>query len=107
MLANGEELANHISRNEFEFQYVETEAEGLCMELKEYLNTEGDEEKRRRYLKKVGSKSSVVGQIMNHRETRNYLIGINSLGAHFEHREVFDSKWVKENMHSIGGGVSD
>ena len=104
MLANGEELANHISWNEFEFRYMETEAEGLRMELKEYLNTEGDEEKWRRYLKKVGSKSSVVGQIMNHRETRNYLIGINSLGEHFEHWEVFDSKWVKENMHSIGGG---
>jgi hypothetical protein len=107
MLANGEELANHISRNEFEFRYVETEAEGLRMELKEYLNAEVDEEKRDRYLKKVSIGSSLLGQIMNHRETRNYLIGLSTLGEHFQHREVFDSKWIKENLHSIGGGVSD
>jgi hypothetical protein len=42
---------------------------------------------------------------MNHFETREYLMTLDSLGSHFHYRKVYETKWVKDNMHRIGGGV--
>jgi hypothetical protein len=75
------------------------------MEMKKYtLKNEVDQ---REYLRKLGSSGDpILGQVMNHFETREYLMTLDSLGSHFHYRKVYETKWVKDNMHRIGGGVS-
>jgi hypothetical protein len=111
MLARGQELAYHISRNEEIKHFPEDEREGLVMyvkALKSKQRPDADVEEAREWLRKLAqdAKKSVLGQIMNHAETQQYLLTLDSLEPHFDYLPVYSISWVKANLHHIGGGVS-
>jgi hypothetical protein len=75
MLARGQELAYHISRNEEIKHFPEDEREGLVMyvkALKNKMRPDADKNEVRDWLRKLAqdTKKSVIGQIMNHAETQ-------------------------------------
>jgi hypothetical protein len=109
MLANSVELAIHISCNPLVKHYVETDGEGLLMELRMYQAkvTMGLVGVMVQYLNALGKKKKLdIGQVMNHIEMCKYLLLMDSLGKHFHYHQVFSTQWIKKHLHVIGGGVS-
>jgi hypothetical protein len=111
MRANGEQLARHISRNEVIKHFPEDDREELVMQLHEFLARSrpgASQAELESWLRKLGadSKKSALGQIMNHRETRAFLITLDEFGDFFHYDPVFSLRWVKSNIHNVGGGVS-
>jgi hypothetical protein len=111
MLARGQELAYHISRNKEIKHFPEDEREGLVMyvkALKSKRRPDADVEEGRDWLRKLAqdTKKSLLGQIMNYAETQKYLLTLDSLEPHFDYLSVYSVSWAKANLHHIGGGVS-
>jgi hypothetical protein len=110
MLDGNERLALHVSRNE-EIKYLgEDDREGMVMTVREYLTLKskgGDGSEVEAWLTKLGSQtSSIVGQVMNHAETRKYLLCLHHF-EHFGYKTAFGARWMKKHLHEVCGGVSN
>ena len=107
MLEDNGRLALHVSRNE-EIKYLgEDDWEGMVMTVHEYLMhaSKRDGSDAETWLLKLGSQTtSITGQLMNHAETRRYLLCLHHF-EHFGHEVVFGAKWMKKHLHDVSGGV--
>lgn len=109
MEANHGDLGSYISRNETITHHAEDDKEKLVRLIREYrdLVLRGDEGQVAGWLSEQGSdKNSVLGQIMNHIETREHLLLLAEFPLHFPYKKIYSMRWVKDNLHNIGGGVS-
>ncbi|KAF8872026.1 hypothetical protein BD779DRAFT_1679979 [Infundibulicybe gibba] len=108
MVRNGGLLALHISRNTTVQQYHETDEEKLVMLIRGYVarSPEGPDSQPM-WVARMGNKSSALRQIFHHKETLQYLLSLHEFGHIFHYKKCLNSKWIKANMHSIGGGVSN
>ena len=102
-------MAIHILRNMIVKHYVEMDSEKLLMILRMYILTlDGQgKDKGEAYLRSIGrEKKSDITQVMNHAETREYLLVLDSLEEHFHFHDIFSTWWIHKHLHLIGGGVS-
>jgi hypothetical protein len=108
MLSGHGRLALHVSRNE-EVKYLgEDDREGMVMTVREYLmiaaKGSGTTEVEA-WLAKLGTQTnSIIGQVMNHNETRRYLLALHRFD-HFGYQQVFSARWMKKHLHDVSGGV--
>lgn len=111
MLGNGSRLAVHVSKNEEVKYLAEDDREGLVMTVREYITlskqgvngtaVEG-------WLTKLGTQTnSTVGQVMNHVETRKYLLSLHKFDPLFAYKTVYSARWAKKSLHDVSGGVSN
>lgn len=111
MLANGERLAVHVSKNEEVKYLAEDDKEGLIMTVREFVTLTkqgGDLSSLESWLMKLGtSTNSIVGQVMNHAETLDYLSSIHRFDPLFVYKTVYSARWVKKTLHDVSGGVSN
>lgn len=110
MLGDGARLALHVSRNEEITHLGEDDREGTVMTIREYLMLSAKGPLAPEvvaWLKKLGQMAnSTIGQIMNHEETRKYLLNLHKFDPIFGSQQVFSARWVKKNLHNVSGGVS-
>jgi hypothetical protein len=109
MLANGERLAVHVLKNEEVKYLVEDNKEGLIMMVREFMTLTkqgGDVSSVESWLMKLGtSTNSIVGQVMNHAETLDYLMSLHRFDPLFAYKRVYSARWVKKTLHDVSGGV--
>lgn len=110
MLSDNGRLALHVSRNE-EVKYLgEDDREGMVMTVREYLmltskGTASSEVEL--WLQKLGTHTnSIIGQLMNHVETRKYMLCLHRFDL-FGYQVVFGARWMKKHLHDVYGGVSN
>jgi hypothetical protein len=104
-LAEDEMLATELSRNEKKLQYAESDGESLLMTLRTWRGLKGD--KAEDYLKSLGKNmNSGLAQVLNHQESREFLMALDDMQPHFHYTEPFTMTWIKRYIHSISGGVS-
>jgi hypothetical protein len=97
-------LATELSRNEKKLQYAEGDSESLLMTFRSWRSLQGD--KADEFLKSLGKNlSSVLAQVMNHQESREFLMALDDMQPHFQYTEPFTATWIKRYIHSISGGV--
>lgn len=111
MLSRGGELAMHVSRNEEIKHFPEDDREGLLMYVKIFrtkMRSDAGKDELSTWLRKLAgdAKQSTLGQIMNHVETQEYLLTLDTFEPHFNHHKVYSTTWVKTHLHSVSGGVS-
>jgi hypothetical protein len=105
LLAEGDTLATELSRNEKKLQYAESDSESLLMTFRTWRSLKDD--KAEEYLKTLGKNlNSGLAQVLNHQESREFLIALDDMQPHFHYTEPFTTTWIKKNFHSISGGVS-
>jgi hypothetical protein len=111
MLAHGERLAVHVSKNEEVKYLAEDDREGLVMMVRAYvtLSKQGvDGTGVEGWLTKLGTQTnSTVGQVMNHVETRKYLLSLHKFDPLFAYKTAYSARWVKKHLHDVSGGVSN
>jgi len=105
LLAEGEMLATELSRNEKKLQYAESDSESLLMTFRTWRGLKGD--KAEDFLKSLGKNlNSGLAQVLNHQESREFLIALDDMQPHFHYTEPFTTTWIKRYIHGISGGVS-
>jgi len=105
LLAEGEMLATELSRNEKKLQYAESDSESLLMTFRTWRGLKGDTAEE--YLKSLGKNlNSSLAQVLNHQESREFLIALDDMQPHFHYTELFTTNWIKRYIHGISGGVS-
>jgi hypothetical protein len=105
LLADGEMLATELSRNEKKLQYAESDSESLLMTFRTWRGLQGD--KAEAYLKTLGKNlNSGLAQVLNHPESRQFLVALDDMQPHFHYTEPFTTTWIKRYIHGISGGVS-
>ena len=98
-------LATELSRNEKKLQYAEGDGESLLMTFRTWRGLEGD--KADEFLKSLGKNlNSGLAQVMNHQESREFLVALDDMQPHFQYTEPFTTTWLKRYIHGISGGVS-
>jgi hypothetical protein len=107
MVKDKARLAYHVSRNEAVTFMSEDDEEGIKQAWRGYIAS-GDEVMREQYLKKAAGKwGGIIGQCLNHEETRLYMGTIFRFVTHFSgYKKIFSAKWMKEHLHDVLGGVS-
>lgn len=97
-------LATELSRNEKKLQYAEGDGESLLMTFRSWRSLDGD--KADEFLKSLGKNlNSGLAQVMNHQESREFLMALDDMQPHFQYTEPFTTTWIKRCIHSISGGV--
>ncbi len=98
-------LATELSRNEKKLQYAESDSESLLMTFRTWRALQGD--KAEEFLKSLSKNlSSGLAQVLNHQESREFLISLDDMQPHFHYTEPFTTTWIKRHLHGISGGVS-
>lgn len=99
-------LATELSRNEKKLQYAESDGESLLMTFRTWRSLKG--EKADEFLKSLGKNlSSGLAQVLNHQESREFLVALDDMQPHFHYTEPFTTTWIKRYLHGISGGVSN
>jgi hypothetical protein len=109
MLADGAAGARHLSSNAYTHHYDEGPAEKLDSWFADYLAQA--EQKTPKQLQAwvshiAKAKNSKLGQILNHTETREYLLQLRDFRPHFNVDSYFSMHFCMDTLHHINGAVS-
>ena len=92
-------------------RYVQTDGEALLRAVDIYLGMvkDGRKEEADAWAEKCGKKSELmsVQYSMPNKEGREFAIELYKLEGYMGHTTAFTSKWIKDNIIGVYGGVSE
>jgi len=109
LLKDGGICARHLSRNQVLMHYGETDKERLAMKFQDYQELAADPKKAKAlqtWINNAAAEDSAIGQVFNNKDSTRYMATLTSFGDHFMHEEVFSVRWIRDNIHTVTGGVS-
>lgn len=110
ILKDGLDIARQLSRNQGMKQYVEDDTERTAFKWEMYEAERikcGDDTKAvAAYVRKMAKEDSVVGQVFNNKDSIRFMRALAQWGAYFKFSDIFTIRWIRENVHTTGGGVS-
>lgn len=71
------------------------------------LLTKGEMPEVQKFLDENGLRRKGIGAVLVTPETRQFVVNLFVLEIHMRFTTAFSTKWIKEQMFGIYGGVSD
>jgi hypothetical protein len=91
-------------------RYVQTDGEALLQAIGVYIGhiTAGEQDEADAFIKECQAKNHLlnVNYTMPNTEARQYAMELYKLEGHMGYTKAFASKWIKDNIIGIYGGVS-
>jgi len=110
-LEEDETLLQYLSMNLAVQKYVQTDGEALLLAIGTYVGhlKAGRQKQAAAYVEYCQGKSQLrnVNYTMPNAEARQYAMNLYKLEVYMGHTTAFTSKWIKEKLIGVYGGVSD
>jgi hypothetical protein len=106
-MEKGEEGARHLSKNTHIHHYSEGPAERLNGFLSDFLAMNDKPAEQKNWVNHKAKKTdSRIGQILNHKETVEYLSALRQFRPHFNNDAIFSAPFCMDVIHDVNGAVS-
>jgi hypothetical protein len=107
-----EKLLHYLSMNLEVRKFVQTDGEALLLAIKEYIGhiDAGRMAEAESYVEDCNNGKSLLMNVqcsIPNEEGRGYAMQLYKLREFMGHTPAFTSKWIKDNIIGVHGGVSD
>jgi hypothetical protein len=104
-------LCHYLSSNVGVQRYVQTDGEALLQAINTYVGMvkDGKQKEADAYADECRKKSQLINvqYSMPNKEGREFAIELYKLEAYMGHTTAFTSKWIKDHIIGVYGGVSE
>lgn len=101
-------LPQYLSMNLPVQRYTQTDGEALLQAISIYVGYIKDGKMERAAMYASGKNQLInVGYTMPDKEAREFAVQLYRLEGYMGHTTAFASKWIKDNVMRVHGGVSD
>lgn len=109
MLGDHQAALVALSSNARVHKYLETDAEALLMAVKGYvmLSEAGKGAEATAYMEAHIRKKTGISPVFGAPESRDFVLRLYKLEGHIGHTTAFSTRWIREHILNIYGGVSD
>jgi hypothetical protein len=110
-LKHDKSLFQYLSMNLTVQKYTQTDGEALLQAISIYVGylNDGKTTQAEAYIEECQGKGALmnVGYTMPNTEAREFAMQLYKLEGYMGHTTAFTSKWIKEHIIGVYGGVSD
>jgi hypothetical protein len=112
MNEDGGRYGRYLSRNEVLYSNTESDKEAVSLLIDDYMFLKNQSDKTPAKIKLdlidwiSTMSSSTTSQVWNNNDSTRMMEIFHTFGTHFRNTDLISTRWIREHVHTHGGGVS-